>query len=178
MFKLPIMVRTGRPQGDDIIVSVTYINLDGQAEHPYPIMSLQSDQVYVLTNFKAGNIADLSGGDNRSIIGYDYHGGDNQKWQFQQVDGGEWTIRSVGTGKYLGVDGEPRDGAPVVAVDEPFKWDIWPDDKHTETFRIFVHDTKFNVDLSDHGNATPGTPVTLWSKWHGENQLWRLAPPQ
>jgi len=31
-----------------------------------------------------------------------------------------------------------------------------------------------NVDLSDHGNATPGTPVTLWGHWSGENQVWRF----
>lgn len=39
---------------------------------------------------------------------------------------------------------------------------------------FFIHGTKYNVDLSDHGNATPGTPVTLWGKWGGENQIWRL----
>jgi len=39
---------------------------------------------------------------------------------------------------------------------------------------IFVHDSKLNVDLSDHGNPTPGTPVTIWGKWEGENQVWRF----
>ena len=39
---------------------------------------------------------------------------------------------------------------------------------------IFVRDSHFNVDLSDHGNATPGTPVTIWGKWEGENQVWRF----
>ena len=34
---------------------------------------------YMLINDKAGNVLDLSGGDNKSIIGYDWHGGDNQK---------------------------------------------------------------------------------------------------
>lgn len=35
--------------------------------------------IYKLINAKAGNALDLSGGDNKSIIGYDYHDGDNQK---------------------------------------------------------------------------------------------------
>ena len=39
----------------------------------------QSGGVYRLVNAKAGNVVDLSGGDNTSIIGYDWHGGDNQK---------------------------------------------------------------------------------------------------
>ena len=32
----------------------------------------------------------------------------------------------------------------------------------------------FCVDLSDYGNAKPGTPVELWGRWDGQNQLWRL----
>ena len=40
---------------------------------------IQSGGVYKLVNGKAGNCVDLSGGDNTSLIGFDYHGGDNQK---------------------------------------------------------------------------------------------------
>ena len=41
--------------------------------------------------------------------------------------------------------------------------------------RLFVPNTHYNLDLSDHGNPTPGTPVTLWGKWHpGTNQTWRF----
>lgn len=32
----------------------------------------------------------------------------------------------------------------------------------------------FCVDLSDYGNAKPGTPVELWGRWDGDNQKWRL----
>jgi len=35
-------------------------------------------------------------------------------------------------------------------------------------------DPKQNVDLSDHGNPAPGTPVTLWRCWKGENQIWKF----
>lgn len=41
--------------------------------------NLYSGGVYRLVNAKAGNVADLSGGDNTSVIGFDWHGGDNQK---------------------------------------------------------------------------------------------------
>ena len=41
---------------------------------------IQSGGVYKLVNAKAENVvADLSGGDNESVIGYGWHGGDNQK---------------------------------------------------------------------------------------------------
>jgi hypothetical protein len=33
-------------------------------------------------------------------------------------------------GKYLGVEGPARDGAMIVSVDEPFGFDIWPDENH------------------------------------------------
>lgn len=33
-------------------------------------------------------------------------------------------------------------------------------------------DTHYSVDLADHGNSTPGTPVQLWGRWAGENQVW------
>ena len=35
--------------------------------------------------------------------------------------------------------------------------------------------TNFNLDLSDHGNPNPGTPITLWGKWEGgTNQTWHF----
>ena len=40
---------------------------------------VQSGRTYKLVNEKAGTVLDLFGADNRQTIGYDYHGGDNQK---------------------------------------------------------------------------------------------------
>ena len=42
------------------------------------------------------------------------------------------------------------------------------------SFSIFVHNSQLNVDLSDRGNPAPGTPVTIWGKWEGDNQVWRF----
>ena len=39
----------------------------------------ETGQPYVIINKKSGTVIDLSGEDNQSIIGYNYHGGDNQK---------------------------------------------------------------------------------------------------
>ncbi|KAL4254141.1 Ricin B-like lectin [Abortiporus biennis] len=139
--------------------------------------SVQSGGVYILVNAKSGGALDLSGGDNRSIIGYDVHGSDNQKWRLEQVEGGQWRLQNVASGAYLRVDGYAQDGTPVVAPqgDGPFEWDIWPDEDDPNTFRIFVPNTRLNIDLSDHGNPTPGTPITLWNKWApGINQRWRF----
>ena len=43
-------------------------------------------------------------------------------------------------------------------------------------YSIFIDNTEINVDLSDHGNAADCTPVTLWGKWAGKNQVWSLEP--
>jgi hypothetical protein len=49
----------------------------------------------------------------------------------------------MGTGKYIGCIGVSDIGAddtrPVVATDEPFKWDIWPDDKDWFKYRCASH---------------------------------------
>ena len=40
---------------------------------------LHAGAEYKIVNAKAGNVMDLSGQDNRSVIGYDWNGGKNQK---------------------------------------------------------------------------------------------------
>jgi hypothetical protein len=46
---------------------------------------------------------------------------------------------------------------------------------HDRIDSIFVDPERtINVDLSDNGNPADRTPVTLWKKWHGENQVWKL----
>jgi len=135
---------------------------------------LASGTTYKITNAAGGTVLDLSGGDNKSIIGYGDHDGSNQRWIFAHQHAG-WTLQSVGTGLYLGIEGAPGDGTPVVATQQPTThWEIEKDDQDSSTWRFYVQGTRFNLDLSDHGNPTPGTPITLWGKWAGKNQTWRL----
>ena len=51
---------------------------------------LEPGGVYRFVNVKApGSVLDLSGEDNRSCIGYEWHGGDNQKvrpWPSLSID--------------------------------------------------------------------------------------------
>ncbi|KAF9073993.1 ricin B lectin domain-containing protein [Rhodocollybia butyracea] len=148
-------------------------------------MSIQSGNTYKITNGKSGTILDLSGTDGRTISGFSDNGGGNQRWQLQQGQRGQWTFRNVATGQYLGIDGPIQDGTPVVSCNDPVEWNIYPDERDSSVlqvcpflfeFLIFVPNapTAMNVDLSDHGNAEPGTIVTLWGKWEGKNQTWRF----
>ncbi|KAL4066541.1 carbohydrate-binding module family 13 protein [Scleroderma citrinum] len=136
---------------------------------------IQSGARYVLLNVKAPeSCLDISGGDNRSLIGYPPHGGLNQQWEFHRVSRNIFRIRS-GTGLFLGIDGRAINGTRVVAGEEEYVWYVQDEPNFPGTIRLFVPDTRMNVDLSDDGNPTPGTPVTLWEAWRpGSNQLWRL----
>ncbi|KIJ57645.1 carbohydrate-binding module family 13 protein [Hydnomerulius pinastri MD-312] len=134
---------------------------------------IKSNDIYFLINVKSNTCLDLSGGDNRSIIGYDFHKGPNQSWIFEKVGGGFY-IKSVSSAQFLGIAGEPQDGQMVIASPSPFEWHVVDEPGVNKAVRLFVPGTRFNVDLSDNGNKAPGTPVTLWGKWGGENQLWRL----
>lgn len=136
---------------------------------------IESGGIYRLVNAKAGNVVDLSGGDNTSIIGYDWHGGDNQKWRFEKLhDGPGWVIQNVGTGKFLSLTTNAQDGGQVLGTSDPTQWDVRPDEMDPSVYRIFVLNTPFNLDLTDHGNPTPGTPVAVWGAWEGRNQCWRI----
>jgi hypothetical protein len=60
------------------------------------------------------------------------------KWTFQQ-DGNqhEWFIKSSCSGKYLGIEGNPNQGAVAVVVSNPFKWNIIDSDmEHAKGIRF------------------------------------------
>ncbi|PPQ67441.1 hypothetical protein CVT26_007235 [Gymnopilus dilepis] len=154
--------------------------------------NLESGVQYCIKNDKGQTVVDLSGGDGKSS--WTEHKGPNQRWTVEKHGLG-WYIKSVGSGKYLNVEGEVRDGTRVIACDEPMPWRVWADDRLKGIrcvlgvlcpgglrliggvdggYRIVLPDTNQNLDLSDHGNSTPGTAITLWSQSDGRNQLWKF----
>ncbi|KAG6898604.1 hypothetical protein C0993_005714 [Termitomyces sp. T159_Od127] len=138
-------------------------------------MTIEAGNTYILVNAKSGTVLDLSGTDGYSVLGWNQHGGDNQKWELSH-ENNQWVFRNVGSGKYLGIaEGEISNNHPVHGVNDPVQWDIFPDHDDESVYRIFVPGTRFNIDLSDHGNPDNGTPVALWGKWQpGVNQTWRF----
>jgi len=141
--------------------------------------SVTAGQTYYLINKQANNAMDLSAGDNTSVIGYGLHDGDNQKWRLANSGSG-WTLQNASTGSWLTVDGPTSsavDGTRVVAGSTQTIWDIWPDEDDPTVHRLFIPNTRLNIDLSDYGNTTPGTPVQVWGKWSpGTNQCWLFEP--
>ncbi|KNZ79033.1 hypothetical protein J132_04733, partial [Termitomyces sp. J132] len=133
----------------------------------------QSGNVYTITNAKSGTVVDLSGRDNRSIIGFPFFNTTNQQWKLEWTSIG-WTFQSVGSGHYIGIDGSQSDGTRLVAQTTPFGWDIWHDEVDPSTYRIVVPETSFNVDLSNFGDPNNGTLVAIWGQWEALNQTWRF----
>jgi hypothetical protein len=133
---------------------------------------------YKLTNVKSGVGMDLSEGDGQSVIAFSPHGGDNQQWVFEEVDGGYYTIRNVGLGKYLTFPDEACDGKQVIATNGPRPWEVRVGHEGVntkdprESLRIFVPGTNKNLDLKDHGDATAGNIIQLWEQTPGKGQAW------
>jgi len=140
-------------------------------------MSVVSGHTYFLINQKSGTAFDLSGANNRFVNGYQINRTKNQMWKFINHPDG-WTIQN-GTGKFLDVDhpGVYNDGEKMVAVDTPHPRKFLVNlDKEFYGYRIVIPGTTKCADLSDNGNPTNNTPITLWGEWKGQNQVWRLEP--
>lgn len=115
---------------------------------------VSSGQTYLITNKKAGTACDLSGQDQKSVIGFTTQRSDNQKvrlspasfsgadpdlsaqWRVQDTGNG-WTVQNMFNQKYLDVEGPLQDGTKVVAVEtaNPRTWDIRPDQRDSNAYR-------------------------------------------
>ncbi|KIM43944.1 carbohydrate-binding module family 13 protein [Hebeloma cylindrosporum] len=137
------------------------------------VAAIENGGRYIIHNSKSKTVLDLNGSDGRTIIGFPRHGGENQQWETIYHDGG-WHIKSVGTDKYLNLESHPKDDVRLVAIQQPFLWHLWDDDRVANAIRICVPNTRQNVDLTDYGNPNPGTPVAIWGRWEGENQTWKF----
>ncbi|KAJ7741020.1 hypothetical protein B0H16DRAFT_49119 [Mycena metata] len=139
---------------------------------------VQSGLTYRITNAKAGTVVDLSGGDNRSIIGYPYHAGPNQHVSCQPVD--------------AHLDGPCMDH-PVSFV-RPLPqlgWNTWrrhPPHCHVDPVRVRHLARRDRQSQLPHLRAQhqaqpglvqrrqpyPGYPITLWYQWAGIHQTWKF----
>jgi hypothetical protein len=68
------------------------------------------------------------------VIGYPRHGGENQQWETIRTENG-WHIKSVSSGKYLNLDGHPKDDVRLIVTERPYEWHLWDDEKNTSTIR-------------------------------------------
>lgn len=96
-----------------------------------PAQAFSPGTLYVLLNARGGTAMDMSGADNKTIIGYPMHGGPNQQWDFIPSGIG-YAIRCMrpatdGNALYLTVDadcGGVRDRTLIVAGTHPVAWNV------------------------------------------------------
>ncbi|KAI0804698.1 carbohydrate-binding module family 13 protein [Irpex lacteus] len=121
-----------------------------------------SGSVYRFRNERTGKVLTLSD-DNKSCTGFDWYGGKNQKWRLERHEGdNHWAIQNVVTGGYLSINQDPGNGTPVEVTSNLTTWAIKEDELDLSVFRFFYGDTKYNLQLADHGRVAP---ATLWAKW-------------
>lgn len=139
-------------------------------------MYIESGKKYRIRNLKSGTILDLSGGDNKSIIGYQQNDGANQHWQAIR-DGDKWQLVSCHNADFLGIGcASPNDDVPLQGQQHHSEWLINQMQGTQDVFQIVYPNSNFVVDLAQKGNCANGTLITLWGNWHGENQKWRFEP--
>ncbi|CDO69740.1 Carbohydrate-Binding Module Family 13 protein [Trametes cinnabarina] len=136
---------------------------------------------YVLLNARSGTAVDMSGVDNKTLIGYPMHGGPNQQWEFIPSGHG-YVIRCVRRSKdghplYLTTDGGVHEHVAIVASPYPVSWNV---EQTEDGIRISWPNTDFVFDLAERGSNEPGTKIQLMRLKPGEPcQLWhytRCAP--
>ncbi|KAI9439148.1 ricin B lectin domain-containing protein [Lactarius indigo] len=146
---------------------------------PCRSMSIKSGQSYKITNQLTELAVDLNNGNNKSVIGWNPHGGENQQWIIDEQVNGQWIIRSVSSQKYLGVEKVPENGTHLVVLDKPQFWDIEILPGRGDPTRLSVRlcqrvrGTCFVADCPQEKPAV-GNDLQLWAAWGGKNQTWVL----
>ncbi|KAK6340305.1 hypothetical protein TWF730_002068 [Orbilia blumenaviensis] len=139
-------------------------------------MGIIPGRTYRIVNVRAGSVLDLSGTDGHAVIGWQWKGGNNQKWILELEDGA-WIFRNIEHGKFLGIAGvQVKFGTRLAGSDFPVHWDIRPEEEDTSIYRILVprQQCPLNVELSENGNGHNGTPIHLWGQWPASHQNWRF----
>jgi len=150
---------------------------------------IKPGQRYRIANEENGLVIDLAGhkiteGENgmvweggrmnKSIVGWHFHGEDNQQWITEQQDDGQWTIRSINHQKYVAFENAPDNGTALVGVDKPQLWDIEflpeSEDHDNPRVKFWLRGTLLVIEKPK-GRSTPG-PLRLWASQEGKNQVW------
>ncbi|KAN0133565.1 Ricin B lectin domain containing protein [Lactarius tabidus] len=141
--------------------------------------TIESGQRYKITNEGNGMVFDLSATDGKSILGWTFHGGENQQWILDKQGDGQWTIRSVMHQKYVGFGDTPRNGAAVVGLDRPCHWDIEildsedSEDHDYPRVKFWVRSTLLVVEFPKE-RPELGGPLQLWAAQDERYQVWIL----
>ncbi|KAH8087175.1 ricin B lectin domain-containing protein [Cristinia sonorae] len=133
-------------------------------------MSIKNGATYVITNNANALAIDLSGEDNTSVILFEYHGNDNQRWVAEQA-GGSWIFKSASSGQFISFSGGPFPRIPlVVGGGRPALWNVrFGGDGARVTS---AQDPSLSLDTVDQGHAESGSNLALGPYMHAPWQSW------
>ncbi|KAH6902723.1 hypothetical protein BKA70DRAFT_1228464 [Coprinopsis sp. MPI-PUGE-AT-0042] len=139
---------------------------------------VQSGHRYKIVNLKGGTVVDLNTSNNKSIHAVPFHGGFNQLVRvmhtpraspqqsslMHRLEDGNWIIQNAETGGFLAVaNGKAGDNVGAIhRQDGAFSWNVFKDETDQSGWRIAAAHSAFHLDLSNHGDSKPGTPVKVW----------------
>jgi len=135
-----------------------------------------SKAIYKIVNVKSGTLIDLSASNGRDVRAYHGHNGRNQMWEVSR-DGDFWYIRNVQYAHHLHLvnTGNATNGGELAGVTGSFIWNIFPDRKNKNVFRIFYPATDLNAEV-DHGLSANGTKIRLRPMKEGApQQTWKFV---
>ncbi|TCD66054.1 Autophagy- protein 22 [Steccherinum ochraceum] len=129
------------------------------------------EYVYRMT----GLVADLSEGDNKSVILFDFHGKANQRWVAKQGCDNYWTLQNEANGTFLSVEGDVVDDAVLVGTKTGMKWVLQQDAMNPGYYRIIDPMTVLYVALSSkEEDPEPGTNLALEKYAIEPQQRWKF----
>ncbi|KAI5116578.1 hypothetical protein M0805_006734 [Coniferiporia weirii] len=75
---------------------------------------------YIISNIRTGTVLEVADYDNKSVIGQNRHGRENQQWTLEYLGGG-YSIRNVRSGGYLSFENLVN-GTPLIVTNYPTPW--------------------------------------------------------
>ncbi|OCB90237.1 hypothetical protein A7U60_g2525 [Sanghuangporus baumii] len=115
-------------------------------------------------------------GDKKSVVGFSWYRGKDQKWELGKLGDHGWFIRSLYSSNkhYMTIDRGLGNDSSIVTNEFPTAWDIKCEPREGNDV-ILIHwpNSVFTVDLHT-GSKNDGTKVHIWSRHGGRQQFWRI----
>ncbi|KAH6880317.1 hypothetical protein BKA70DRAFT_1473277 [Coprinopsis sp. MPI-PUGE-AT-0042] len=130
--------------------------------------------IYAIADARTPNLV-LDTKDGKAIV-HQFMGTESQQWEITKVLGVAWSIRSISTGRYLGMkpDDKVKNRYELREVEDPFPWHVRSGDPTKS--RLFVPYTNHVIDLNqDNGAPEPGTVLYVHENHGASNQQWQLC---
>ncbi|KAH8823359.1 hypothetical protein DL96DRAFT_1617353 [Flagelloscypha sp. PMI_526] len=132
---------------------------------------------YTILNCETETFLDLSGYDNRAILGFPYHGWENQQWDIEPLGAG-FSIRSVHSRDYLTLDylapGKDSQNWALVCSPYPVAWEFEPEG---DSWRICWPESElvFSLEGMQANGASQAVLIPLHLKPDSRCHLWKLG---